>query len=180
MPSLRGIRDSVRTRFKRIGPGDHFMGLIRDIPDTTRVTNMLSARRLLQVNPKASAEIGDEIESPTGDRWLCGDHGTGYYAGQDFYRVFKMFEVHKHLEWARYSDAVDPVTGLVRNGVKTVLTTTLPVSEEPISEARDDFRIPLGRKFYVTNQPIEVGDLIGDYKVTKVDTEIGLYSVELE
>lgn len=181
MPSLDKIRHSVRTKLLRVENGDHFLGFIRQTPDTTRVTNMLSARRILQVHPNATVQMGDEIEElSTNQRWMCAEHGYGFYGAAAFYRHFKLFEVHNHVVWQRPLVDEDDLTGLTSSDALQTMSTALAISEEPEPDFRDDLRVAQDKRFIVTNKEILVGDVIDGMKAISVDHQLGLYTADLE
>lgn len=180
MPLLKNSGHRARIKFSVIN-GGKFYGVLSEVPDTTRVTNMNSPRRLLYTRPKALVSAGNVIIDPSKTKWLVGYHGTGYY-DEAFYNVFKLFHVDKMMDWKRRVTSKHPTSGLQtkaadRNFVDPK-NNKVYVSLEQLSDISDEFKIDIDRRKLITNLPIKVGDYLDDWNVDRVDNQVGLYICE--
>lgn len=170
---------NVGARFKmklKLVDGREFLGQFLDIPDTSRVTNFFSARRYLRVTPTCFVQPTDVVVAH-GIKYLVGFHGDGFHH-EPIYRHFKLFQVDKELVLSTKSYVENPVTG-VKELVRTPGQTAY-LSVQPKSQMEDNIHIPLQTYLALCNLPVERDDILGDYVVTKVDFQLGLYVVEMK
>jgi hypothetical protein len=170
-----GLR--FRSKFKILN-GQSFFGQILDLPDTSRVSNFLSARRYLRVHVKSPITAGKVIIAD-GQRFLVADHGTGFFV-KPIYKHFKLFYVDEQREWFTKTDQVDSVTGAKKKSAETS-NGIINVSVQPKTDIEDSISIQTTRHTIVTNAAVKVDDKIGpDWVVTKVDPQLGLYVAEVK
>lgn len=156
-----------------------FKGQVGAIPDTSRVSNFLSARRYLRVKPDCFVAPG-AVVSVAGKLYICAEHGDSFYVDV-INKYFKLIEVDEVLNWDTRVEVTDPVSG-----VKTMeFESTSPgplvyLSTQPTSSIKDQMHIPVTQKVAICNRAVQVDDRIGGYKVTKVDQVLGVYLLELK
>ena len=174
---LRNVGLRFRSKFKVVD-GPHFFGQILDLPDTSRVSNFLSARRYLRVHNNSPITAGKVVEAQ-GDKFLVGDHGTGFYV-KPIYTHFKMFLVDQEREWFTKAEQVNAVTG-AKEKATAVSNGEIYISVQPKTDIEDSISIQSPRHTIVTNVALKVDDRLGeDWIVTKVDPQLGLYVAEVK
>ena len=174
---LKNVGLRFRGRYKVLG-GQHFRGQILDLPDTSRVSNFLSARRYLRVHPKTSIVSGIVVVIDS-VKYIVADHGTGFLR-DPIYTHFKLFQVDQEAEWFTKAESTNTVTGVKEKGVK-VSQGTIYISVQPKGSISDSLKIQTPRHVLVTNAALQVDDLIGDnWIVVKSDLVLGIYVVEVK
>lgn len=152
--------------------GTLFKGQILDIPDTTRVTNFHSARRLMRVNDPVCLSPGDLFDSD-GVRYLVAKHGRGVD-----YTHYKLFEMTERDLWERRHEVEDPVTGLKNVDAYKKMATIMYASEAK-TNFEDRMKIPADRDIIITNAPLERNDRVGGRVVYSVDNSLGVTVAEV-
>lgn len=90
---------------------------------------------------------------------------------------FLAAEVNTHLVWSRLPESTDLVTGLPRDGLPVELDARLPLIIEPgRSYEEENFSQDQFRLFAAAD--IQVGDLLGDMKVSRVVDLLGVRMIE--
>ena len=173
--NLTDVAANKRTRFTVLG-GPSFFGFMREIPDTTRVSNLDHNRRVLQVSPKSIVKSTDIIKTNQGVMFLVADHGDGYSAGI-FYRQFKLFEINRTYNWKRKVTVVDSVTGLVMDSSYTDMGN-IYCAEQPERQLTDTLNIPEPTVSLLVGKAVQIDDKINNQTVTRVTQELGVYVVE--
>ena len=161
---------------KKIG-GGYFYGQILDIPDTSRVSNFLSARRYLRVNPSSLIVAGDVVSGGT-TKYIVATHAEGFFLGP-IYRHFKLFVVDKEFQYKKKSFVENPVTG-IKELVLSEQIETAYLSLQPSSDVSDIIKIPQETFIGICNIPMSRDDQIDNYIVTKVNEVLGVYLLELK
>lgn len=165
-----------RTRFKIVG-GIRFYGRLFEVPDTTRVTNFHSARRILQVRPQTPVKVGDVILTPTQQRYIVAEHGEGFRE-RHVYSEFKLFEAENTGSWTREQTAEDTVTGL-QNKSSIVDLGTIYFGLQPAGTVTGKLQIPDSKFDLITHAALEPGDQVDDYVVQRVVKQLGIYIAEV-
>lgn len=176
MLGIRGAHLKYQSKFTRLD-GLAFYGQILDIPDTSRVSNFLSARRFLRVSTGSIIRAADVIYA-LGTRYILGNHGTGILV-TPLYKHFKMFQVDLELPWSRNTDVVDAVTGITKSGARSALGTAF-ISLDTKNDIEDSLQIQTERKVFITDKDVKVEDYLGTYIVTKVDKLLGISICEVK
>lgn len=169
-----GLR--FRSRFYLIN-GLSFLGQMLSIPDTSRVSNFLSARRYLRTQPKTIIKPRD-VMIANGIKYIIAEHGDGFYV-DPLYKHFKLFEVDRLANWYIRRQVIDPVTKVESYEVPDVPEGKIYLSTQPHALIRDSINIPQDAIIVITNAPVAVDDKIGDYLVTKSDVVLGVTLAEL-
>jgi len=174
---LKNVGLKFRDKYK-IMNGQTFFGQILDIPDTSRVSNFLSARRYLRVH------IGTNVQSSNvaiieNDKYIVGEHGTGFFRNP-IYKHFKLFLVDQQRAWIRNYETEDLVTGVKKKSSELNLGV-VHISVQPKSDLQDSILVQTPRHTIVCDKEIKVDDKLGeDWVVTKVDPQLGLYVAEVK
>ena len=165
-----------RSRFKTIS-GKFFFGQLLDIPDTSRVSNFISARRYLRTTINSGIKATDVIVAGS-TTYIVANHGEGFYR-EKIYIHHKLFEVDTIAVWKTQTRVKDPITGLF---IKSKVTQETPVyiSTQPKNATLDTIHIPSQNLVAVTNVKVNKDDELNGYIVTKVDFVLGVYFIELQ
>lgn len=169
-----GLR--FRSLFKKVD-GSSFYGQVLDLPDTSRVSNFLSARRYLRTQPTTNVKLRDVVVI-NGSKFIVAEHGDGFYRDH-IYKHFKLFHVDEVLEHYEMRTETNMITGLEQMK-RNVYTDDVYLSTQPDSSISDRIGIPGITKIAVCNKPVKVDDLIGPYVVIKSDIVLGVNLVELK
>lgn len=176
MNSLLNVGLRFRAKYKKID-GSSFYGQILEIPDTSRVSNFLSARRYLRTQPKTNVSARDVIVV-NGVMYIVAEHGDGFYV-DPIYKHFKLFEVDQTLEHYAMVGRKNPVTG-VEQFVRDAYTDDVYLSTQPHSLIKDSINIPQTSKTAISDKELAVDDRVGPYLVIKSDIVLGVNLVELK
>ena len=172
MPNLRDTGERFFSTFQ-IDGGQRIRASIWAVPDTTRVTNFNSARRVLRCKPGTPMQAGQVIHSPTGQTWIVANYGDSYQGGVVF-RAFKLYEADRKGPLEREGRVKDPVTGLERPGVTDEIAE-IYYTLEPAGSEEDKVQIPEAEYELITNVPLQLSDRVDGYKVLRVDMQLGIY-----
>ena len=167
-------------RFKTIYQkenGSLFYGQILDIPDTSRVSNFLSARRYLRVGTRSAIRPTDVILAGN-KKYIVANHAEGFHHGL-IYTHYKIFEVDQELNWKKRSFTKNAVTG-VEEMVLTDQIETVYISLQPRNDVTDMIKIPQETFIALSNVEVSRDDVVGNYIVTKVDRQLGIFVLELK
>lgn len=151
--------------------GREFYGQILSLPDTSRVSNFHSARRYLRVEPGSFIGPG-EVVVVDGVQFIVANHGTGFFQ-TPIYKHFKLFEVDAVSPWYARVEQRNPITDVVSYSYADV-PVMVYLSTQPKPQIEDQIKIPVDQIMAVCNRNISLSDKIGEYKVTKVDSELGV------
>lgn len=158
--------------------GPDFYGQFLAIPDTTRVSNFNSARRLLRVREEvarfAKLNPGKIVIDEMGIEWLAGEHGWSI----DKCHYFKLFQVDQVLPWTRPVDVIDAVTGLKKSS-EVMDLGLVRGTYEPRQSVETVRGIEEPRNLLITNASLKLGDYVDARRVVKVDQQIGLTIAEV-
>lgn len=173
---LLNVGDRFRAKYKTI-TGKEVYGQMLDIPDTSRVSNFLSARRYFRVRPESNLAVGDVL-IVNGTKFIVAEHGVGFYK-EPIYRHHKLFEVTDVVEGYLIEDFKNPVTGVSETQISED-PFDVYLSVQPKGLLDDRLHIPQEQLIAITPTIISVGDRVGDYSVTKVDKVLGVYLLEMK
>lgn len=173
---LLHVGKRFRSKFKTIS-GREFYGQILEPPDTSRVSNFLSARRYLRTQPDTRIKPRDVI-IVDGQRYVVAEHGTGFYV-TPIYKHFKLFEIDMIENIMGAREVENPVTG-VKTVVRDVNKGKAYLSLQPAALVQDTTLIPQEMQIAVTNAQLEVEDIVGNYVVIKSDNVLGITLVQLK
>ncbi len=175
---LARVGRKFKAKFKLVN-GAEFYGQILDIPDTSRVTNFISARRYLKVNSGCAVRPGD-VAIINGKNYILGEHGDGFQQDVVIYRQFMMFEADMVVTWTPLTSTENSITGVASRTPDTVEAQTVYLSSQSKPDIQDEVHIPTKTKFAICNVEVGVDDSVGPYRVTKVDRQLGLFLLEMK
>lgn len=173
---LEKVGDKFDATYKTIY-GRPFRGQILQPPDTSRVSNFLSARRYLRTKPVTIVKPRDVIVVNEA-KYIVAEHGDGFYR-EPIYKHFKLFEVDYTDTWYPKTEITDSLTG-IKSVSRETSRGIIYMSTQPHSSLQDQVAIPQVMKTAITNAPVQVDDKIGDYVVTKVDLVLGISLLEMK
>lgn len=159
----------------KLDGGPHFMGQFLTIPDTTRVSNFNSARRILRCSLTSPVTAGATVVDTVGIYWLVGEHGVSV----SDHHYFKLFQAELTLTWTREGVYENAITGVKKSTGPTALGTIKGTYERQATTI-DGTLVEEGKNLLITNAALLVGDFIDKRRVVRVDHQIGLYIAEVE
>lgn len=178
MSLLSRVTDRFKFKIKTID-GRAFYGYLLDIPDTSRVSNFLSARRYLRTHATKTPVAPREVIIVAGQKYIVADHGVGFFK-VPIYKHFKLFEVDKIMNWKSQQKTINPVTG-VHEITRDQDQGDIYLSVQPDSDKEDKLKIPTNYYTAVTNADVQIDDLLDDnYVVTKTDQVLGITLLEMK
>lgn len=174
---LSKVGDKFRSVFKLVD-GTKFYGQLLGLPDTSRVSNFLSARRYLRTAVKTIVQPGN-VMIADGTTFIIAEHGEGFY-NEPIYRHFKLFDVDAFEPWYPVTTTQDTVTGVKKVSPAAISSTSVYLSTQPAPLKVDGLQIPAQHRICICNQNIGVGDRVGDHIVTKSDKMLGVFILEMK
>lgn len=175
---LKNVGRRFRSKLKIVG-GQKILGQILDIPDTSRVSNFLSARRYLRVGPRSPVKASDVIQTPSG-KYIASEHGDGYFIDH-IYTHFKLFKVDMTTTVKRSTVSEDPITGIEKRNPAADVGTAY-ISIQPKSDTSDSINIQVPQHVIISNVELRVDDTLneGAWVVTEVDNVLGIWLAEVK
>lgn len=174
---LKDVGNRFKSVFQTID-GMRFYGQLLGLPDTSRVSNFLSARRYLRTNPTTPIRPGNVIIAD-GVKFIVAEHGEGFY-NVPIYIHFKLFDVDSILPLYETVTTKDPITGVKKTTPSASSTKNIYLSTQPAPNKIDEINIPQQYIICVANDEAHVGDRVGDYIVTKSDKMLGIWVLEMK
>lgn len=174
---LLKVGERFRTKYKLVN-GAEFYGHVLDIPDTSRVSNFLTARRYLRTNPFITNVFPSCVVNINGEIYIVGDHGTGFYFSP-IYKHFKLFEVDKVVDWYKVTKTADPVTSVNKTN-RVLQSEKVYLSTQPKGVIEDSLHIPQQTFLAISNKEVSRNDIVDGKIVTKVDYVLGCWLLELK
>jgi len=181
MLSLASIDDKFNIRFEIIENGSGvFHGILDEIVMNQAPSFVFVApRRLLRVPAGLPLNTAMIIKSEAGTNYMLGEHGFAESFQGTVFNAFRLFPTSSKFALMRSSTRADLVTGLETND-RVEPIANIWGSYEPTPEQFDrELRVAAETARFITNHPIERGDIIDDKKVFRVDKELGLYIATL-
>lgn len=141
--------------------GSKFFGQFLDIPNTTRVSNFNSARRLLRVKPKCRIKASETFYDPDGRVYLTAEHGGQFLDGNPLFTHYKLFEMEStKVQVSRKSaTTIHSVSHQTIDGVLTPLET-IYIGHEIRSTSSDTLGVNIKRQQIITGFDIQVEDIV--------------------
>lgn len=174
---LKGVGQRFQSAYKTT-TGKTVMGQFLSIPDTSRVSNFLSARRYFRTQPKTNLVFGD-ILTANGNQFITAEHGDGFYL-EPIYSHFKMFQVDMVVSVLKKTNTVDTITGLT-DTITDVASGSVYLSTQPGRYIEDTTKFSIETHTAVCNRvDIAVDDKVGPFVVSKVDLMLGVSVLELK
>lgn len=174
---LLNVGSKFRMKMKLV-TGFEFFGQMLDIPDTSRVSNFLSARRYLRVGPQCKVKPSD-VAVINNVKYIVGEHGDGFNL-EPIYKHFKLFEVDVETTWLKTVQVTDTITGVKTTTRQAQANTIVYLSMQPKNLVTDSINIAEQTYTAVCNLPIKRDDIVNNLIVSKVDNVLGVYLLELK
>lgn len=174
---LSKVGERFKSRFKLID-GREFFGQLLGLPDTSRVSNFLSARRYLRTNVGTFIVPG-LVMVANGTHFIIAEHGEGFY-NEPIYHHFKLFDVDSIEPWYPVVSSTDAVTGVKTLAPSPTSSQNAYLSTQPAPYKVDAVNVPQQFKTAVCDKAVGVGDQVGDHIVTKSDFVLGVYFLEMK
>lgn len=181
MLSLASIDDKFNIRFEIIENGSGTFGGIIDeiVMNQAPSFVFVTPRRLLRVPADLPVRSAMVIRSEGGAIYMVGEHGESESFQGTVFKAFRLFPTHEKWSLKRRLKTTDLVTGLEKDS-EIVEVALIWGSYEPLQEQFDrETRVAAETARFITNHPIENGDIIAGKRVFRVDKELGLYIATL-
>lgn len=138
-------------------------------------------RLVLRVRHLCPVGTGSVIVDPAGRRYLLGDHDQATDYNQIHYRTHRMFHMSRQVEWKREVQTLDPVTQLKKGAGRELLGNIWVLIERMTREPTGG---PMGVKEQVrqliTGEDIQLGDIVDDMIVKRLDVVLGVNVAEIQ
>ncbi len=158
--------------------GSQFRGTIMPASDQQgSAMDFSSPRLILRVQADALAVTREIIVSPTGEKFIVGDH----YAAEPGWRSHRLLKAEQQMAWKRPTQALDAITKLPKAGVApTDLGLIWVTTEMPRRQFSDPgLKVPIEKMVIVTNSAVKANDTLDGQSVTRINRELGLYILEI-
>jgi hypothetical protein len=143
---------------------------------TEQVDTLVYPSRLLKVHPTTKLTPGTVVTDPLGTSYLLVQHLDSFNSGA-IYRTFRMILMDQRLQWSRQTTIIDPVTKLEK-GTGTENLGLIDLMVDPDGLVKGKVKIAESKVKIVCGADLKVGDRVGDYSVTFVDTVLGVTVAE--
>lgn len=138
-------------------------------------------RLVLRVRNLCPVGTGATIIDPAGRRYLLGDHDTASDYNQIHYRTHRMFHMSRQVTWQREVQITDPVTQLKKGSGRALIGMPWVLIERMTREPTGG---PMGVKEQVrqliTGEDIQLGDIVDDMVVKRLDVVLGVNVAEIQ
>lgn len=181
MLSLQSIDDKFNITFEILENGSGtFKGIIDEIVMNQAPSFVfVPPRRLLRVPATLPLNTSMIVRSQAGTVYMLGEHGFAESFQGTVFNSFRLFPTHDRYAIMRRVAVNDAVTGLKKDD-SVIQVATVWGSYEPLPEAFDrETRVAAETARFITNHPIERGDIIDGKRVFRVDKLLGLYIATL-
>lgn len=138
---------------------------------TSEGAALLASRTSLRIAQEGRLQTGAVIRSPEGAWFLSVKIGLGPIS-----QMFRLIPVEK-VVWERMVGGIHPVTKQPTATTKTVVGKVWACIE-PNGNASEAMSIQKPVYRIITNAPVLVGDIIGGYTISKVQTMLGVHLAE--
>lgn len=162
----------------KIVNGPHTRAIVQRPPDIDRPgTEYRYPALTCRVERDSLLRSGHVVQLPSGDYYLVADHSKTIDA-----HTHHLFRCDRQVVWSRATTIDDPLTGLPRSDERTVLADDLWVMWERVRREFADLnpRIEQETHLLATGADVQLGDLINDMRVKRVNTALGVKILELE
>jgi hypothetical protein len=181
MLSLRNVAERFQTRFEIIENGSGtFSGIINEIVLNNPPAGIFNMpNRIVRVAPNLPLLSGMVIRSEAGTVYLVAEHGYSESWEGPIFRAFRIFPTFEKFAIERQVKQNEVVTGLPKTeSLDTVATVWGIYQPQPeIFDRGTRVSDETGR--FITNYPLQRGDMVRGKRVFRVDKELGLYIATL-
>lgn len=158
--------------------GSKFRGLIGKPPMTGRYTNYSLGGVVMFTSPNENLHVGDIFFSHFGRPILVMDNVDEETIGRT-QKSFTLKVMNRKLQWIRYKDKIDPISGMVESSSEIEFEKMIYASYEDDGKTSDTLQIPFGKYNVITNKDLKVHDTLIDeygynYSVIRSDRYVGV------
>ena len=178
---IQATRSPFDTSFDVIDKGSgKFMGALEDITLSEGSTlSWVAPRRILKAPPELPLKGGMVIQSARGHKYMVAEFAQSETSMGSPFTAYKLYEATSVMQYRCRSTTTDIRTGLEKEGQLTD-PVDIYAQVEPQQEAFDrQLRIPNEKLRIITNEPVEIDQLIDGQTIIEVHEFQGLYGVIL-
>lgn len=178
MRSFAGVGDRFLRDLYTL-EGTLFRGTLMPASDREgSALNYSAPRTILRTRAEAEVAPGTIFHShAAGPLYLIGEH----FAAEPDYRSWRLFLLEAEYTWTRPKQGKDDLLGLPKAsaGQPQAMGTLWAAIEHDRRMFTDPgLRLKTERVTLITNQPVEVGDLVNGERISRVTRDLGLYVIE--
>lgn len=173
IPSVKRIAKLLTARFKT-STGQYVMGQLFP-PKISAVGGLSDPYRPFRTAEGSKLKAGDVIIGANSRRYLLIDNGVADQ-GELVFFTFRALELDKQDVLQRAVISVDPITKRTKEELTPL--STIWYADQPLRALEDSFRIPTPQYNFITHYAVQVGDVLGDYEITRVEHQLGIYSFQ--
>ena len=162
----------------KIVNGPHSRAIVQRPPDIDRPGVEFRYPALTcRVDRNSLVKSGQVVQLPNGDYYLVADHSKTADA-----HTHHLFRCDRQVVWSRMATIDDPLTGVAKADGPVVLADDLWVMWERVRREFADLTIRVEQETHLlaTGADVQLGDLIDDMRVKRVNTALGVKILELE
>ncbi|MES0134507.1 hypothetical protein NKJ88_06025 [Mesorhizobium sp. M0016] len=138
-------------------------------------------RLVLRVRHLCPVGTGAMILDAAGRRYLLGEHDSANDYNQVHYRTHRMFHMSRLVSWKRETQVVDLATGLKKGSGRQLISNIWVLIERMTREPTGG---PMGVKEQIrqliTGEDIQLGDIVDDMIVKRLDVVLGVNVAEIQ
>jgi len=86
---------------------------------------------------------------------------------------FRSMEITHYLRWSRLKTIIDPVTRMAREDQLVIIEERLPIVIEPLGLVKEQ-GIERPKVMFHTGADVQIGDLVGDFKIHSYSMALGV------
>jgi len=178
MPDLRRVPQALGFTFTTAA-GKPFRALLRPPPPPgPGYEPVVAPRRALLVGPEVGLPATGWIRDPSGLRFLHALWSNEGVVGQVTAQMHVLFAVTGDETWSRPSFTLEPISGQRLASGSTVFGTT-PTTREFFKRKNDALDVEEEVYRVVCLAALQVGDFLGDRRILKVESVLGLTTAEV-
>lgn len=183
MPSLQ----TVGRRFESelyTETGYPFPGVIEPLDEGAVASyDFTEPRLILRVRHDCPVTTGDLMMDPAGRKYIMANHDIGLVYNELIYRTHRLFLCNKVVQWEREgSGTIDPLTNLKTGDAPLELVGVIDVLIEQYGREQTDVQLRMAeqRRRLITASPVQLGDVVDNMVVRRVDQALGIWIAEIE
>lgn len=185
MPRLLGrIQAQNEAWLRKLPPSQtRFRGVIHPVNPTALPTSVFILPRVaLRTRPQEPVAARDLFRDPAGRIMLVADHDQVVDAGSVLSKVFALVQMTELVPWTRREEKIHPVTKQRQSDGPPRELGPIWVSIENYTRGDSDagIRVTTDRLRCITAAKLQLGDVVRDAVVKRVNTALGVTVAEIE
>lgn len=177
MPEISALALALGTRFIKPS-GAVFRGVLRAPPSGGASYDAgYTPRRSLVVARDTNLKAGEVITDTSGTRYLCAAWASDGVMGVQATRSFILFAITGYERWSRPVFSTEPISGQ-RKVERNRDYGMVAVCREFYRSREDGTRVDEEVYRVLTGSPLQIGDLLEERRVQRVEQILGVYSCE--